>query len=284
MLDGWLMIGGIDVARGGSNAPERKGGRSGDDFCIATVRARLDGGSSQLVHIRRQTGIELPHMSYHIHKQHQVFHYDLLVCDPGGGGVFLADELRRTVQINGRESFQVMPIITENDSLLAGVGQPILCFFKRGEPKFERIGMTFPGESHLINKAHEQMRACFQHQSMEVPEEWEGWAQAGRIFSNPDQKRAWLNEQNGLSEQDRVRAEIDLAMDQMLQIDRENDKDGKPLLDKYNNFVFSSKRKKDSAYGVVYANFGLWLYRRLMEGPRGPAKKIPIVVESEDIN
>lgn len=284
--DDWVYFAGVDVARGGHDAAQKISTNSkhtGDDFTIATWRWK-EGSSAQLVHVFRQSGMELGQMSYVVHQQNRCFPYVFIMLDPGGGGVFLYDELRKPTQTDGQDVIRVTPMVTAGDQRLAGIGTACVVFFKRGEPRLDAIGQKFPAESHLINKAHDVFRTGLRTKEIQFPESWPGWGQAGASFANADQMRKWLNKRDGLEAYDRAWAEIDLAALQLIQIEREIDNEGKPAQDKYGNFTFMSKRKKDSAYAVIYGYFAVWVYQRTMDlFKQAEEAQGDVIVVSEDI-
>ncbi len=257
-----IYIGGFDYARGGSDLSNAS---KGDDFSLMTARIR--GNETHFCHAFRYTGIQAGPASAIIHDHNLKFEYTMLIGDPGGGGLFVRDELRKPIQDDGRRRFPVRPIITLDDTQLMGVGNPILVLFKRGDPVIESdppygLGMKFPSDAGLINKAHEIMKTDLEKRLLMLPKPWQGWGRSGQSFASPDAMRKWLNRQ-ALSPMDKVRAEMDLTLLQLITVDRKTDKDGSPVLDKDQMYQFVSKRKKDSAYALVYMYFGVWLYRSL---------------------
>ena len=251
-----IFIAGFDYARGGTDLSNAN---KGDDFSIATIRMR--GDEAQFCHSFRHTGIRAEQASCIIHEQNMKFHYWMIVGDPGGGGLFVRDELRKPLQDDGARRFPVRPIITKDDLQIAGIGDPILCLFKRGDPYIDELGLSFPSDAGIVNKAHEIMKTDLEKLNLKAPKPWPGWGKLGASFDNPDAMRRWLNRQQ-LSPMDKVRAEIDLTMMQLITVDRETDKEGHPTLDAKGFYSFKSKRKKDAAYSLVYCNFGAWMYRQ----------------------
>ncbi|MCW8129279.1 MAG: hypothetical protein KIS92_02755 [Planctomycetota bacterium] len=256
----WHYFGGSDYARGGTGDPRSR--RSGDDFALATARAQ-EAGPIQFVNVWRYTGIEANQAAAMIHRHDQAFQYSLLVMDPNGGGLEVRDDLRKPIQNDGASQFAVTPMITEWDEQLAGAGNPKLVLFKRGEPIMDRCGFIFPSESHLVNKLHDLFRRGLMNGEVQAPPPWAGWPRGGRGSGNVDQMRLWLNEQVGMQPHERAAAEIDLAFLQLISVGQKADKEGKPLLDKYNQFTFVSRRKKDAAYALIYCYFGIHLWRTL---------------------
>lgn len=257
----WHFFCGSDYGRGGTGDPKSR--RSGDDFATATARAMVSG-PVQFVHMYRHTGIESGQASAVLHHLHQAFGYTMMMLDPNGGGLGVRDDLRKPIQDTGAEKFAVTPIITEWDEGLAGVGNPILVLFKRGEPIMDRCGLIFPGESCLINRAHETFRTGLLRGEIQAPPAWDGWPRGSRVTANVDAMRLWLNEREGMNPGERAAAELDLGFLQLVQVAQKADKDGKPLLDKYGQYTWSSRRKKDAAYALVYTYFAIHLWRTLM--------------------
>jgi hypothetical protein len=283
--DDWLYFAGVDVARGGIYRSSVIPGtnitttKSGDDFAIATMRimhpdqeAKLRTvnalsdrvGKVQLVNIMRKTGVDAPQMSAIVHRMNRRFQYQYIMIDPRGGGTFVVDELRKPLQNTGAETFPVVPIITISDRQLSGVGNNSLVFFDRGEERLKESGFGFKGESTIVNKAHDMLKTAITKEDLLAPPIWAGWPSGGAVFGNADHMRKWLNNQHGLTEKDLASAEIDLAFLQLIQIERETDKEGNPALDALGMFSFTSKRKKDSAYAMLYCFFGICLWRQIL--------------------
>lgn len=258
----WRYVAGIDAAQG-SVARTKVGGRhQGDDFAMATWRFKDEHPEAELVHLYRSAGLTDDQMSALIHRQHERFKYELMVLDPGGGGLFIRDKLREPIQNTGAETFQVVPIVTEDDDLMRGVGQPVLAFFSRSEIRIKRLGLVLTAESVLPNKAHELLRGALEASPPRVrfPAKWVGWSETA--LSHPDQMRAYLNDSRGLSGRGRASAEIDLALAQLNAVDRKLAPDMKtPETDKSGMYTFISSCKKDSAYALMYGHFGVWMLR-----------------------
>jgi len=186
------------------------------------------------------------------------------------------------MQTTGGTTFPTTPIITASDQQLAGLGKKTLVFFDRGESRFKEAGLTFPSESSLVNKAHDVLKTAIEKQEVVAPPTWSGWPAGGAMFGNVDQMRRWLNNQQGIIPRDRANAEIDLALLQLVQIERETDAEGNPALDKFGMFSFTSKRKKDSAYALLYGHFAVWLWRQIyqLQGQMGPVDQ-EMAIDSE---
>lgn len=261
-MSDWLYCAGVDATHGGIGRVQTKRKHDADDFAIATWRARRSGGPSELVHIYRGSGLTDNQMSGMVHQLHTKFQYDIIVMDPNGGGLFVRDKLREPHQDMGNGQFFVTPIITEDDEQMRGAGQPIMVLFSRSDSRIKNLGLVIPSESFLPNKAHELLRGGLEHGKIALPPQWPGWDKTSIMFSHADQMRAYLNDLHGLEGRDRVQAEIDLAMCQLVQVERKIGKDMKtPEADKHGMYTFVSTAKKDAAYAALYGFFGLWMLK-----------------------
>lgn len=275
---------GVDPAAGGMRRTAGVPGsnRAADDFCIATLRFETAASPADFVHMFRHSGMTSPQMSAAIHRQDKMFNYELIVMDPGGGGLFVRDELRLPTQDDGDKKFEVEPIITKDDDQMRGIGQEKLILFSRADGWIkESSGLVLSTESFLVNKAHELLKSAFEANPprIRVPPRWPGWS-AGQAFNNPNQMREFLFNLPGLSGKDKINAEIDLALFQLSTLELELDKAENPSTDKYGMYSYASPFKKDSAYALLYAYFGYWFWReinRVAEEDQGG--EFPILVD-----
>lgn len=263
------FFGGVDPSQGGSKRTSNKRTDS-DDFAIATIQGELNG-PAKLVDMDRATGITADQMSAMLHKKNLMFNYEYIVMDPNGGGLPVRDKAREPLQDTGAEQFTVRPLITRDDDQMAGVGDPKLIFFGRGDsrivgdrrdPSCPGCGLDLKGESVLPNTMHQLFRAALESNPKRImfPPEWPGWG--NNIFNNADEMRHHLNSIPGLSPANKAHSEIDLALAQLVQIDKRMNPDMRtPYTDTLGNFEFCSSQKKDSAYAMIYAYFALWLWR-----------------------
>jgi hypothetical protein len=260
----WLTFMGADYARGGIGGEASLHGsttRDPDDFALSAVRCQRRG-PVQYIYAYRRTGIEAAQASAVIHRATSRLRPSIIMLDPGGG-LDVRDNLRSPIQRTGQEEFGVVPICTMDDYAVTGICQRILSLFRRGDPYIASLGMVWANESRLPNKAHGVLRAAFDSQGeIQVPAPWPGWEKSG-IGSDAMAMRAFLNDRVGLPEQTRVHAEIDLALAELLHIDRKKGPDGRPVLVGKDDFVFTSRSKKDAAYALMYAYFAAWIWREL---------------------
>jgi len=296
-----MFFGGTDVARGGQSA--KVGSGSGDDFAMTTMRATITGPVYWVKTIRYNGG-GAGQMSGLVYREEEAFAYTLIMMDAGGGGLFVRDEMRLPTQEYDDKPRAVTPIVTIDDPLLAGddgsgrvIAKAILSLFSRGDERIRRAIGKMPSDSALINKAHSLLRTAIEKRHVVIPPRWKGWEDLGiaamikskkkdgltgrQMEYDPGRMRKVLNDAGGLSEADLAHAEIDLAVLQLLQVDRAKDKEGAPKLDSYNMFQFTSSQHKDAAYSAVYAYFAVWLWRELfrIDGLDRPQKAIRIVAQ-----
>ena len=285
----WMHFGGVDVAPGGVESLTKLGGastgpKSGDDFAFFGWRW-AEGERAQPFFALRWCGVGAAQTAAMIHRLHQQFHFVTILCDPNGGGIELYRNVKSPKQVlvrqdGSEERFDVTPLITEDDEQIAGIGEPVWALFKRGERKIfgthdiPGVCPPYPGESHLPNQMHRVFKEGVQKKLIQLPPVWPGWKDEMRLGTqDATEMRTWLNEHPGFTGEARSRAEIDLAIQQLVQVERENDRDGKPKLDKYGNFSFTSRSKKDSAYAMLYGYFAVWLFmertKRESEGEGG---------------
>ena len=298
-----IYVAGIDVARGGQSA--RVGSGSGDDFAMTTMKGTLTGPAYWVKTIR-WNGAGAGQMSGLIYREEEAFAYNLMMMDAGGGGLFVRDEMRLPTQNYDDRSRYVTPIVTIDDPLLAGddgsgrcIAKAILSLFSRGDERVKRAIGKIPSDSALTNKAHDLLRGAIENGHLVIPPRWAGWDDlglaslikskkkdgfTGRQFEyDPGRMRKVLNDAGGLSEADKAHAEIDLAVLQLLQVDREKDKEGSPKLDSHNMFKFTSSQHKDAAYSAVYAFFALWLWRELARMDDLDMPHTSIIIRAQEV-
>ena len=287
----WLHFGGVDVAPGGVESLTKLGGGSkgpkgGDDSAFFAWRW-AEGERAQPFFACRWCGVGSGQTAAMIHRFHQEHHFITIMCDANGGGIELYRNVKSPKQVlvkpdGNEEHFDVTPLITEDDEQIAGIGEPAWALFKRGERKIfgthdiPGVCDPYPNDSLLVNQMHKVFKEAVQRKTIQLPPVWPGWKDEMRLGTqDANEMRNWLNEHPGFTGEERSRAEIDLAIQQLVQVERENDKDGKPKLDKYNQFKFTSRSKKDSAYAMLYGYFAVWLFmertKRENEGGGGEA-------------
>ena len=249
-----IYIAGFDVARGSQRTSE------GDDFALSVYR--ISGEHSVPHHCLtvRYNNITAEQMAAVVQKYHLQLGFRIVVYDPGGGGLFVRDELRKDQVTIGNIKTTVTPIVELGDT--SGVmGDVILIPFRRAHPYVKQMWGTMQSDSVIVNHMHRSMKAAIETRNIILAGEWNGWEQEGTAW-DVDAKREWLNRNVGMSDSARLLAEMDLAVSQIVLVDVARDGNGEAKLDTFGMYRFKSKHKKDSAYSLIYAYVGylLWAF------------------------
>lgn len=286
-------IAGVDYAHGGVDKYRGADMKfSGDDFSISTLEFETDDsneikGPIRYVHCWRHTGIESGQASYRIHLQNLYFNYDYIICDPGGGGLLVLDELKKPIQRDGANEMGVTPLITAMDLITAWTGVPKIILFSRADKTLKRAGLLADSESSYPNYMHRWGKKAIESHGSEIqfPELWPGWDTA--VLTDPMAMRDYLNRQGrNLSSADKCNANIDLALAQLALVDKKMSSDGLTAeLTKGELFQFEvpKNQKKDSAYSFLYAYFGVKIWQKLHESVPDSIKKKPSVLSCDQV-
>jgi len=250
-----VYIAGMDVARGGS----QKGSQRGDDFSLSVLLLRGDDIPVHCLTVRFNN-VTSRQMSGVVHKWHMLFGFKILVYDPGGGGLFVADDLRKEIQLIDGQEVRCMPIDDMKGGSM-GLASHILVPFKRAQFYIEKMEGKMQSDSVLVNKMHVGMQTAISKKEILLGGKWKTWDELGVEEWDCDTKREHLNNASGLSDLEKVLAEMDLAISQLMMVDTDRDEDKCPVLDTYGMYKFGSKEKKDSAYSLCYGHYGVKLYR-----------------------
>lgn len=257
-----IFIAGMDVARGGGDSVSAN---EGDDFSLSVMRMIVGEWFPHHVLTVRASKASEDFMSGIAHKYHRKMNFGLMVFDPGGGGLFVRDKMRLEEQLIDNEKVKCTPMITFMDTS-GTIGNEILVPLQRGSHLIDRMWGKMASDSVLINRAHQLFKGAIENKNTALAPEWTGWDHTG---SNWDvvARREWLNKTSGLTEDDKLNAERDLAVGQLMTVDVERDKDGNPLLDSFNMYSFGHKRKKkkDAAYSLLFSYIGCLIYRWMTE-------------------
>lgn len=257
---GELYFGGIDVARGGGDMTTST---QGDDFSMSTFRVIIGEWFPHHVNTIRRSKLTDDQMAALVHSQEKKFGYSLIVYDPGGGGLFVRDKLRNTKQVIDNKETICTPLLTLTDRSGA-VGKQILVPFARNDYYIAQMWGKMASDSVLINRLHNEFKGAIENKKVALASEWKGWDNSESAW-DVGARRVWLNEQLGLSTEDKLKAEMDLAVSQLILVDPDRNKDGSPITDSYGMYKFSSTQKKDAAYGLVYAFMGWVIYQWMLE-------------------
>lgn len=255
-----IYIAGYDVASGGGSS---HASADSDDFAISVMR--ISGETGKPIHTLtlRYNRISAKGMSGIIHKLNLLFNFSLVCYDPGGGGLFVRDELRYEEQLVDNTAIRVTPIIEMFDTTGA-IGNRILIPVRRSEHYISMLWGKMSSDSVLANRLHNEMKKNLESHNIILSPPWDGWPGDDSQW-DIDSKREWLNRNTALPELDRYRAEMDLAVHQLIQVDVKRDSNKKPMLDTHGMYQFKSKGKKDSAYSLIYANLGCSIWKKITD-------------------
>lgn len=264
-----MFFGGFDTARGNARAGIRKKGwkTGGDDFCASILR-KDEGSTAPPVHVTtvRKNNITAAYAGGLLHELNQQFACMSWIYDPGGGGLWIRDEIRKdTAMINGKLE-RVQPIIEMGDDS-GTLGDMILIPFRRGCFQIEMTWGKMLSDSVLLNRAHQGLVNAIQSKDIVFAASWNKWDHTGSQW-DIDAKRLWLNKiasSGGLSSVEIQLAEMDLAVSQLGQIDVERGPDRVPKVDSFSMWKFKSKSKKDAAYSILYAHVGYTMWNIMKE-------------------
>jgi len=242
---------GVDVAR----SP----GGKGDDFAISVVKIGMeDSKEDEFCYCFKRNNVTADEMAWYMHEVYDKFPTTkILMQDPGGGGIYVYDSLKKNkLEISGQIQ-EVAPIIATDDDVELK-GNRILVFFKRGAPEIDAVYGKMKGDDVLVNMAHKVLQGAIEKRKLLVPlkvEEFEiGKEEKLLPLVRSDERIATL--QN-----------IENALKELLNIEVEQDKDRKPKRTVNNQFIYHvrGKKKKDSAYSLLYANFAANVWRKLQK-------------------
>jgi hypothetical protein len=250
-----IFICGFDTARGGNDSTSAG---QGDDFAMSVFRMNISDMMPHHVLTVRKSKITDIQMSGIIHKWHRILGFTLVVFDPGGGGLFVKDRLRNSTQLIDNNEIQVTPIIQITDT--SGViGDTILVPFSRSDLYISQMWGKMSSESVLVNRMHEEFKGAIENKKVILSGEWNGWKNNESAW-DVDGKREWLNRHGGLEDIEKIKAEMDLAVSQLVHVDYKRDEEGNAIIDSYGMFNFKSKSKKDAAYSLCYSFIGTRIY------------------------
>lgn len=182
--------------------------------------------------------VDAPQISGFIHFLHRVFGFSRIVLDPGGGGAWVAKELRKPDQLVNGAQMKVSPICTRDEAIQSGF-QPILCFFKRGSELDHAVEPQFlVSDDGFLSAFHASYRQAWESGQIQWPElaenrgaaEMRGWNEA----------QAWAQKA------------LDTTFKQLCSVRQAMDGD-RPLVSKRGFPLFMAIGKKDGAYSSLYA-------------------------------
>jgi hypothetical protein len=237
---------GADIAKGE--------GKKSDDGALVVLRAEPKGEAQEnvgdwdlrFVWAYRIRKADVGQWSGHIHWKDRAFKFTGICMDPGGGGIWIKDELAKEKQQFGDVQFTATPIITpDNNTVMRS--NPCLCMFGHGDDTILKKYEDIKGMDNLTDAAHCEMQevisraiVAFPPPFYEIPrEEREDWSQEKQDAANL----------------------LDTIRKQLLGIYVLTDEAGKAIYTKHNARTFGSKGKKDFAYAAMMAlvRFLVWL-------------------------
>ena len=240
---------GVDIAR----SP----GGKGDDFAISVIKIGSEEVKDAFVYCFRRNNVTSDEMAWYIHEVFDKFPTTkILMQDPGGGGIYVYDSMKKQkLEISG-EIQEVLPIIATDDIDIELKGNRILVFFKRGAPEIDEAYGKMKGDDVLVNMAHKVLQGAIEKKRLLTPLEVEEF--------EPDKNGKLLPIVKS-DEKILIMQHIENALKELLNIEVEKDKDKKPKRTINNQFVYyvRGKKKKDSAYSLLYANFAANVWRKL---------------------
>ncbi len=238
-----FYVAGVDVAK------------SRDDFSIKVIRFS-EKTKPRFVYSFRGNRMKNWQMSGMIHAVHKLFRLNFILMDAGGGGLYVKEELERPTQIINGKKVKVGPILTNRDFPVPG-GQPILELFKWSK-EYQRLYNFFrikypdvKGDDGILDTAHTLLKTSIDNEHIDFP--IEAWEQVDEDLISEIVKHGYSSP--ALSSELRIISEnIDNTLSELLGVKRKTDKDGTFHLTSKGFYTWISVKKKDSAYGLLYAN------------------------------
>ncbi len=255
---------GIDIAR--------SAGGKGDDFAISVIKVKQDAPNEK-IYCFKKNDVTADEMAWYIHEVYDKFPTTrMAMMDPAGGGVYVYDSLKKSKLEIEDQIQEVVPIIaTDDDPTL--VGGRILVFFKRGAPEIDEAYGKMKGDDVLVNMAHKLLQGAIEKRSLLVPAEIDEFELTKDklipIFHSDEKIMVMQNIENALKE--------------LLNIEVERDKDKKPKRTTNNQFLYfvSGRKKKDSAYAFLYANFAACVWEKMQTVDKGDEANLAEVIIEE---
>ena len=236
---------------------EGKDVNRGDDFGLTVMSC--DSSFENLKHRSsfRGSGKSLSEINNIIYFCNKTYGPSFGVYDPGGGGTFVKNELKKGEwDFEGKSFVEKRPLgeVMRGDSALS---TNILTPFGRSSPLIKMAWGSFSSESALPNLMNNKARSMMESREVELAPEWSGWDSIIENKGDVSEMREFMNSvgYNQISYKKRIMAESDIAVRQLMMVDVERDQAGKPKVNKGGFYTFASKEKKDAAYGMLYCIF-----------------------------
>lgn len=263
---------GIDVAR----SPSGKG----DNFTISVFEVNT---IPVFVYQIKCNNITLEDMAGKVFMAVRDFNVVSIIMDPGGGGIFLADQLAKREQIltikGAKVRVEVVPIIKIDAE---GEGRAILCMFSSGTRALKEIFEKIKGDDELINRAHSLLKTALEKEQILAPLELKEFEIGERGKMIPEEDKI-------AQEKYDVLLEIDGTFKELIGVETLKDRAGNPKRTASGFFTFVSTQRKDSAYSFLYGYFGCYMQKELERIEKQEEEVSPVDVswgggEKEEIN
>lgn len=190
-----------------------------------------------------------------IHLLHTRFGFSAIVLDPGGGGLFVYPELKKSTAEIGGQPVRVVPLCTRHEPLWQDK-QPVVHIFKRGtqgDGDFDQLTFVGPrflaGDDGFLAAHHLQFRRRWEQNDLAYPLALEDRGTQSIAGWSPQIHEA--------------QAALDKACAQLIKVNQKTNDAGLPLVSSRGYPLFGSPGKKDLAYGMMYASSGMEL---ILEG------------------
>ncbi len=179
-----------------------------------------------------------------IHQLHQRFAFEKIMLDPGGGGIWIARELKNHRQLIGGIETEVTPIGDQvNAPHELASGQFILNLYKRGDPGIETLWPHLAGDDMLNDAAYSILKEGFDAEVIGLPAEASYW-----FGSRKEEVQRWNEERQWCIKN------LNALAEQLVKITvqtKETPDGVKQVFTKRNARIFEARGKKDLASAAM---------------------------------
>lgn len=242
------------------------GNKSDDGGLVAArvfpkVRGQISNNPAdwwfQYVWAYRLRGASIQEWGGFIHRKHREFGFTRMMLDiqSGGGGPFIARQLRQNRQLLDQVETECTPIVTLDETLIFN-GAHILHLFRRKDPGIAMLWPILQGDDNLVDAMHTIFRQTVEHTGIQLPPPWE------EIPSSVTGQ--WAEEQQWAVKN------LAAVGSQMTNIQVASNEDGSYALTSRGAKQYSAVGKKDLAYAAIYCYVGFlcWLVTADLEAER----------------
>ncbi len=189
-----------------------------------------------------------PELAAFTHRLHRRFLFNGICLDPGGGGLFVLPELRKTRHLIGNVETECLGLTTMDDPLRTARIPIVSIFARNGDIGDTTDAWFMRGDEGQVEYFHNQLQECVQQRGIVFPRE--------AAERDPRGLEAWPREAR------KALDFIDMMVDQLSKIRQLRRPDGGKLVNNRNYGKFeASESKKDLAMALryAYAKFLAWL-------------------------